>query len=269
MTSSSTRTSHSCNGSIPNSGVPGSNEPGSFANGRPSRSFPSTTASGFPTIAPDFQDSIWPIRPRSTLRIVAPTTASASAIRSPRSSPMTSDPKPSATDGGLTMTPERTPRLEIENIVSTYEERGQRLIALDGLSLTVGETEFVALVGPSGSGKSTLLDIVAGLMTQDSGTVRLNGELTTAGQRLGRSAYMQQRDLLLPWRTTTGNAALGLEASGMSRSDAEQMAVAELWRFGLDGFGDAYRLSFRAACASVRHSYARSYRASISSCLTN
>ena len=134
----------------------------------------------------------------------------------------------------------RTPRLELENIVSTYEERGRRLTALDGLSLTVGEAEFVALVGPSGSGKSTLLNIVAGLMSQDSGTVRLDGELTTAEQRLGRSAYMQQRDLLLPWRTTTGNAALGLEATGLSRSESEQRAAAELWRFGLDGFGNAY-----------------------------
>ncbi|MCD6059042.1 MAG: transporter ATP-binding protein [Thermomicrobiales bacterium] len=138
------------------------------------------------------------------------------------------------------MRPARTPRLELEEIVSTYEEGAQRLTALDGLSLQVAEAEFVALVGPSGSGKSTLLDIVAGLITQDSGAVRLDGQLTTALQRLGRSAYMQQRDLLLPWRTTTGNAALGLEASGMSRSDAERRAVTELWRFGLDGFGDAY-----------------------------
>jgi ABC-type nitrate/sulfonate/bicarbonate transport system ATPase subunit len=138
------------------------------------------------------------------------------------------------------MRPARTPRLELEEIVSTYDEGGQRLTALDGLSLKVGEAEFVALVGPSGSGKSTLLDIIAGLITQDSGAVRLDGQLTTAEQRLGRSAYMQQRDLLLPWRTTTGNAALGLEASGMSRADAEQRAVADLWRFGLDGFGDAY-----------------------------
>lgn len=138
------------------------------------------------------------------------------------------------------MRPARTPRLELEEIVSTYEEGAQRLIALDGLSLTVAEAEFVALVGPSGSGKSTLLDIVAGLITQESGAVRLDGQLTTVEQRLGYSAYMQQRDLLLPWRTTTGNAALGLEASGMSRSDAERRAVAELWRFGLDGFGDVY-----------------------------
>ena len=138
------------------------------------------------------------------------------------------------------MTPARIPRLELEDIVSTYEEGGQRLVALDGLSLTVGHSEFVALVGPSGSGKSTLLDIVAGLITQDSGTVRLDGEPTAAEQRLGQSAYMQQRDLLLPWRTTTGNAALGLEASGLSRAAAELMVVSELGRFGLDGFDNAY-----------------------------
>jgi ABC-type nitrate/sulfonate/bicarbonate transport system ATPase subunit len=147
---------------------------------------------------------------------------------------------PPPIDGGQRTRPSRIARLALENIVSTYEEGGQRLIALDGLSLTVGNAEFVALVGPSGSGKSTLLDIVAGLTTQDSGTVRLDGELTTAEQRLGQSAYMQQRDLLLPWRTTTANAALGLEASGVSRSTAEQKAAAELWRFGLDGFGNAY-----------------------------
>jgi ABC-type nitrate/sulfonate/bicarbonate transport system ATPase subunit len=153
---------------------------------------------------------------------------------------MTSLANPPAVDGGLTMRAALLPRLELEEIVSTYEEGAQRLTALDGLSLKVAEAEFVALVGPSGSGKSTLLDIVAGLITQDSGAARLNGQLTTAEQRLGQSAYMQQRDLLLPWRTTTGNAALGLEAAGMSRSDAEQRAVTELWRFGLDGFGDAY-----------------------------
>jgi ABC-type nitrate/sulfonate/bicarbonate transport system ATPase subunit len=108
------------------------------------------------------------------------------------------------------------------------------------VSLRVGAGEFVALVGPSGSGKSTLLDIVAGLLEPESGSVRIDGALTTAQQRLGRSAYMQQRDLLLPWRKTTGNAALGLEASGMPRAEAERLAAKQLWRFGLEGFGDVY-----------------------------
>jgi ABC-type nitrate/sulfonate/bicarbonate transport system ATPase subunit len=132
------------------------------------------------------------------------------------------------------------PRLELIDIVSTYIEEGRRLTALDGLSLAVGPDEFVALVGPSGSGKSTLLDIVSGLLTPDRGAVCLDGKPTTAQQRLGHSAYMQQRDLLLPWRTTVGNAALGLEASGMPRAEAERRAAADLWRFGLDGFRDAY-----------------------------
>lgn len=138
------------------------------------------------------------------------------------------------------MSPAQAPRLELIDIVSTYVERGRRLTALAELSLQVGKAEFVALVGPSGSGKSTLLDIVSGLLIEDSGTVFIDGELTAAAQRLGKSAYMQQRDLLLPWRTTVSNAALGLEASGVPRAEAEQRASAQLQRFGLNGFGGAY-----------------------------
>lgn len=132
------------------------------------------------------------------------------------------------------------PRLELIDIVSTYEEAGKRLKALDNLNLVVGETEFVALVGPSGSGKSTLLDIVAGLIEPDSGQVRIEGQATTASERLGASAYMQQRDLLLPWRTTLENAALGLEASGIHKRDARQRAAEQLGRFGLAEFASAY-----------------------------
>ncbi len=153
---------------------------------------------------------------------------------------MTSPPRVLAFDGAPTMPPAPPPRLQLRDIVSTYEEGGRQFAALDGLNLTVGVAEFVALAGPSGSGKSTLLDIVAGLITQDSGDVMVDGETTTAAQRLGQSAYMQQRDLLLPWRTTVENAALGLEASGVSRAEAKRQASSELWRFGLDRFGDVY-----------------------------
>jgi ABC-type nitrate/sulfonate/bicarbonate transport system ATPase subunit len=132
------------------------------------------------------------------------------------------------------------PRLQLIDVLSTYEEEDRRLVALDGLSLTVAEAEFVAIVGPSGSGKSTLLDLVSGLMDPDRGQVLLNGVVTHAAERLGRSAYMQQRDLLLPWRTTIGNAALGLEVAGVERREAERRAGMQLARFGLDGFGDAY-----------------------------
>ncbi len=153
---------------------------------------------------------------------------------------MTSLANPSATDCNQHMRRAQAARLELIDIVSTYVESGQRLTALAGLSLHISQAEFVALVGPSGSGKSTLLDIVSGFLSPDRGTVSIDGEVTTAAQRLGKSAYMQQRDLLLPWRTTVSNAALGLEASGVPRTVAEARASAQLERFGLDGFGDVY-----------------------------
>ena len=132
------------------------------------------------------------------------------------------------------------PRLELRGVTSTYREGLARLTALSDLSLAVADGEFVALVGRSGSGKSTLLDIVAGLVEPDAGEVLLDGVRLRAAARLGRSAYMRQRDLLLPWRTVVGNAGIALEVAGASRREAEARARARLGEFGLEGRGDAY-----------------------------
>jgi ABC-type nitrate/sulfonate/bicarbonate transport system ATPase subunit len=136
--------------------------------------------------------------------------------------------------------PGTPPRLELRGVTSTYREGGTRLTALENLSLAVADGEFVALVGPSGSGKSTLLDIAAGLVEPDAGETLLDGVRLPAAARLGRSAYMRQRDLLLPWRTVVGNAALALEVGGAPRREAEARARSRLGEFGLEGRGDAY-----------------------------
>ncbi len=130
--------------------------------------------------------------------------------------------------------------LKIEHLSATYEEDGQILPVLDDVSLTIGAGEFVALIGPSGSGKSTLLDIVAGLLMPDAGTVSLDGVALRTEERLGRTAYMRQRDLLLPWRSSVANAALGLEVQGMSGRDARVRAAERFPEFGLAGFEDRY-----------------------------
>ncbi|MBA3415439.1 MAG: ABC transporter ATP-binding protein [Chloroflexia bacterium] len=132
------------------------------------------------------------------------------------------------------------PRLELRGVTSTYREGRARLTALSDLSLAVADREFVALVGRSGSGKSTLLDIAAGLIEPDAGAVLLDGVRLPASARLGRSAYMRQRDLLLPWRTVVGNAGLALEIAGLPRQEAEARARARLGEFGLEGRGDAF-----------------------------
>lgn len=133
-----------------------------------------------------------------------------------------------------------SPVLEVCDVHASYVEGRRVLPVLAGVSLTVHQGEFVAVVGPSGSGKSTLLDIVAGLVTPDRGEIRIDGRPAAAADRLGRSAYMRQRDLLLPWRTALDNAALALEVAGMPRRKARAIARARFPDFGLEGFAQAY-----------------------------
>lgn len=131
-------------------------------------------------------------------------------------------------------------RLDVRGLTATYQEGQRRLTALLDLSLHVADGEFVALIGPSGSGKSTLLDIVAGLLEPDRGKVWLAGKLLPAAARLGQSAYMRQRDLLLPWRSALDNAALALEVAGHTRREARRLARDRFPEFGLSGFERSY-----------------------------
>jgi ABC-type nitrate/sulfonate/bicarbonate transport system ATPase subunit len=124
--------------------------------------------------------------------------------------------------------------LQVSNLSKTFFSGGSRLDVLSDVSIRVDCGEMAAVVGPSGSGKSTLLNIVAGLDDATSGTVALNGDAASA--RLGRVAYMPQKDLLLPWRTVLGNAVLGLEVQGVARAAARDRAASLLEVFGLRGF---------------------------------
>ena len=131
-----------------------------------------------------------------------------------------------------------TPLLEALDVSMRYRVGGDDVLALQRVSLHVDEGEFVALVGPSGSGKTTLLSIFAGLEAPTSGEVALRGD--TYARLLGQAGYMPQRDLLLPWRTAIGNAIAGLQAQGVSRSEATTRARALFAEFGLAGFERAW-----------------------------
>jgi ABC-type nitrate/sulfonate/bicarbonate transport system ATPase subunit len=113
--------------------------------------------------------------------------------------------------------------------------RAPGVVALEGLNLTVRSGEVLAVVGPSGCGKSTLLELVAGLQEPDAGEVSVMGGSAPADRRAA-SAYMPQRDLLLPWRDALGNAALALECQGASKADARRRAEPLFERFGLGEF---------------------------------
>ena len=96
----------------------------------------------------------------------------------------------------------------------------------------------MTLIGPSGCGKSTLFNIVAGVDQPSSGVVAIDGDATSA--RAGKSGYMPQQPLLLPWRTVEENVMLGLDVRRVPRKKAEQEAQELLKRFSLAEFAHDY-----------------------------
>ena len=133
------------------------------------------------------------------------------------------------------------PALELQAIACTFVSKdapGQRYTAVRDVTLTVGDGEFVSVVGPTGCGKSTLLNVGAGLLAPSSGTVRVFGQPLEGINR--RAGYMFQSDSLMPWRTALGNVMAGLEFHGVPQAEACRQAEDWLRRVGLGGFGDRY-----------------------------
>lgn len=130
-------------------------------------------------------------------------------------------------------------QLALRDVSQSYLERdGREVQALAGVDLAVEPGEFVALIGPSGCGKSTLLRIAAGLEQPEAGEVLLDGKVAT--ERLGRCAFMPQRDGLLPWRRVIDNVTIGLELEGVGRAQAREQALPLLERFGLGDFAQSW-----------------------------
>ena len=142
------------------------------------------------------------------------------------------------TGSDMTSDTDTTTKIRVESLDKSFNVDGYRQLVLDDIQLTVGEGEFVSIIGPSGCGKSTLLNIVAGLDSPDSGTVTVGGDQGVSA--LGRVGYMQQKDLLLPWRTVLDNAILGLELHGVPRRQARTRALELTEFFGLKGFENQY-----------------------------
>lgn len=127
-------------------------------------------------------------------------------------------------------------------LVKTYAEGATAVRALAGVSLTLNEGDFVAVMGPSGCGKSTLLHLLGGLDRPDSGTVTLGtDELTTLDDegltlvRRRRIGFVFQSFNLVPVMSAVENVALPLTLDGVPASVAEGKAKVWLERLGLGG----------------------------------
>ncbi len=107
-------------------------------------------------------------------------------------------------------------KLEIENLSVTLENRN----ILERVSLQVEEGEFLSLLGPSGCGKTTLLKTVAGILTPNSGSIRLGGEEITRLPPHKRGVVILFQDIrLFPHMTAAENVAFPLKMQGIGRKE--------------------------------------------------
>jgi len=102
------------------------------------------------------------------------------------------------------------------------EERRERHVAVDGLSLDVFENEFLCVVGPSGCGKSTLIAAIAGFLKPIAGALEMNGR--PIGAPGADRGVVFQEYALLPWKRVIDNVALGLKFKGVARAERHATA---------------------------------------------
>ena len=127
--------------------------------------------------------------------------------------------------------------LELEGVAQAFLLENELLPVLQDINLRIEPGEFVALLGPSGCGKSTLLRLIAGLEPPRAGRILADGAPIT-GPDPSRVVVFQD-PTLYPWRTVWDNAALGLEARGILKSQRHRVDAA-LELVGLAKFKNAY-----------------------------
>ncbi|MCH2305053.1 MAG: ABC transporter ATP-binding protein [Dehalococcoidia bacterium] len=129
--------------------------------------------------------------------------------------------------------------VSLHNISKSFKQKDNSTLNIfSEINLTVNNGQLISLIGPSGCGKSTLLNIIAGIEVQDKGDIYIDKSLEA--NRLGVCGYLQQKDLLLPWRNILDNVILGSELKGENKKESLYKAKKYLDRFGLKGFEYEY-----------------------------
>jgi NitT/TauT family transport system ATP-binding protein len=125
--------------------------------------------------------------------------------------------------------------IDLQGIGRVHED-GARVVALDGIDLSIPVGRFVSVIGPSGCGKSTMLRIVAGLEEPDAGRVEVCGTTPRQAAEEKRLGLVPQQPALLPWLTVLANVTLPAKVNRRHNREPRPDMEALLRRAGL---GDA------------------------------
>jgi len=132
------------------------------------------------------------------------------------------------------------PIIEIRGLRKVYQRDRQRLVVLDGIDLDIPDGAFEALMGPSGSGKTTLLNLIAGIDSPTSGSIRVAGEeigklseTARAEWRARNIGFIFQFYNLMPVLTAAENVELPLLLTGLRRAERVRRVEVALKLVGL------------------------------------
>ena len=128
--------------------------------------------------------------------------------------------------------------LALHDVARHFRTKRHDTLALDNITLSVKDGEFLCIVGPSGCGKSTLLNIIAGLDHADEGAVIFDGRPI---KKPGRERIVVfQEPALYPWLNVRANVELGLKIAGRSRKERRELADQYISLVNLRRFEKAY-----------------------------
>ena len=127
-------------------------------------------------------------------------------------------------------------KIVVDDIRKSFETRKGELPVVGGISLAIGEGEFVAIVGPSGCGKSTLMKMLCGFERPDAGSVMIDGQVRRGPSQKG--ILISQHGSVFPWLTVQQNLMFGLD--GISEAEKARLADHYTAMVGLKGFEKSY-----------------------------
>ena len=134
------------------------------------------------------------------------------------------------------MTSSNNALLQVRDLSAVFAGENGGLQALNNISFSISEQQFICVLGPSGSGKSTLLRILGGLLPPTGGEVLFDGSPITGPSR--RVGMVFQDANLMPWRTVIENITLPVMIKKEANDRAETLARELIHLVGLDGFDD-------------------------------